>query len=192
MLQKIRHAELLRLQSMLTVEQWQSFGRLAAPKSEAIFTLLTTLNTNAVDFWVGLDDRSVSTIIINNSINMRCLPPGQQREHTRFPTEPTSRWREGRLGRRTQHGAPTSPPGRTGSPRTMSPSRRSRTASKSGNYSCKTFYVLIWISQTCHFQSIYHIRNDKNIYETRAAPFWYQVFKSDLDPFCLLRVQTLI
>jgi len=33
-------------------------GMLAAPKSEAIFTLLTTLNTNAVDFWVGLDDRT--------------------------------------------------------------------------------------------------------------------------------------
>ena len=32
-------------------------------------TLLTTLNTNAVDFWVGLDDRSVSTIIPNISIN---------------------------------------------------------------------------------------------------------------------------
>jgi len=36
-------------------------GKLAAPKSQEIFELLTTLNTNlnadAVDFWVGLDDR---------------------------------------------------------------------------------------------------------------------------------------
>ena len=32
--------------------------------------MLTTMNTNAVDFWVGLDDRSVLTININISINM--------------------------------------------------------------------------------------------------------------------------
>merc|ERR1719341_2140489 len=36
-------------------------GKLAAPKSSEIFELLTTLNSNlnadAVDFWVGLDDR---------------------------------------------------------------------------------------------------------------------------------------
>merc|ERR1712066_972962 len=33
-------------------------GKLAAPKSQAILDLLTTLNTDAVDFWVGLDDRT--------------------------------------------------------------------------------------------------------------------------------------
>ena len=32
-------------------------GRLAAPKTSAIFTKLNDLNTGNADFWVGLDDR---------------------------------------------------------------------------------------------------------------------------------------
>jgi len=33
-------------------------GKLAAPKSDAIFALLNKLNKNGVDFWVGIDDRA--------------------------------------------------------------------------------------------------------------------------------------
>ena len=51
------HPLLLQIATKQVQFKQRFVKRLAAPKSQAILDLLTTLNTDAVDFWVGLDDR---------------------------------------------------------------------------------------------------------------------------------------
>ena len=90
----------------------------------------TTLKVEFADSVMACCGRHCRTCFVLLLTSFAIFLTAQRREHTRSPTEPASRWREGRSGRRTRRGAPTSPPGRTGSPRTMSTSRRSRTVSR--------------------------------------------------------------
>merc|ERR1712107_979198 len=86
-------------------------GKLAGPKTTTIFDELNALNTGSLEYWVGLDDSTTEGTYTFSDGTSFTLTGGT-------------------IGTSDATWSTTSPLGRTGSPRTTSTSRRSRTVSR--------------------------------------------------------------